>query len=63
MQCNVNQTDKLIRIIAGVAIIAAGVTFQSWWGAIGLIPLVTGLVRWCPAYQLLGLNTCRPAKS
>jgi hypothetical protein len=42
-----------------VAIIALGVVFQSWWGAIGLIPLFTGTTRWCPAYLPFGISTCK----
>jgi hypothetical protein len=57
MQCNVGQTEKTIRIIAGIAILAAGAVFQSWWGLIGIVPLATGIVRYCPAWQLLGVNT------
>jgi len=63
MQCNVGKSERVVRIVAGVAIIAAGVLFQSWWGAIGLIPLVTGLVRYCPAWQMLGVNTASQTKS
>jgi len=44
-------------MVAGVAIIAAGFYFQSWWGAIGIVPLMTGALRWCPPYQLLGIST------
>jgi hypothetical protein len=47
----------MVRLIAGVAIIAAGVYYQSWWGAIGIIPLMTGALRWCPNYLLFGINT------
>ena len=57
MQCNVGKTDRMIRMIAGVVIIGAGFYFQSWWGAIGIIPLMTGALRWCPPYSLLGINT------
>ncbi len=57
MQCNVGKTDRTIRLLAGVAIIAAGLYYQSWWGAIGIVPLLTGAFRWCPPYQLLGLST------
>jgi len=42
----------------GAAIIAAGIYFQSWWGAIGVVPLVTAAVRWCPAYLPFGIRTC-----
>jgi hypothetical protein len=42
-----------------VTIIALGVVFQSWWGAIGLIPLFTGTTRWCPVYLPFGISTCK----
>ena len=57
MQCNIGKTDRAIRLIAGVGIIAAGLYFQSWWGAIGVVPLFTAALRWCPPYQLLGIST------
>jgi hypothetical protein len=47
----------MIRIIAGVAIIAAGFYYQSWWGAVGIVPLLTGALRWCPPYQLFNIST------
>lgn len=59
MKCNVGKTEKIIRIIAGLAIIGAGVYFQSWWGAIGAIPLITGALGWCPLYVPLGISTCK----
>ena len=57
MKQNVGSIDRGIRAIAGLAIIGAGVYFQSWWGAIGAVLLVTALVGWCPPYSLLGINT------
>ncbi|MGB4100447.1 MAG: DUF2892 domain-containing protein [Alphaproteobacteria bacterium] len=57
MHCNVGKTDRQIRIIAGGLIVAAGIMFNSWWGAIGLLPLITGVMRWCPAYIPLGIKT------
>lgn len=51
-------TDKTIRIIAGLAILAAGWYYQSYWGFLGLIPLATVAMSWCPLYSLLGINTC-----
>jgi len=57
MQCNVGKTDRMVRIIAGVVMIGAGFYFQSWWGAIGIVPLMTGAMRWCPPYALLGIST------
>jgi hypothetical protein len=57
MQCNVGKTERGIRVIAGVVIIGVGLYFQSWWGAIGIVPLLTGATGWCPPYQLLGIST------
>jgi hypothetical protein len=59
MKRNVGNTERALRAIVGLVIIAIGVFYQSWWGAIGLIPLVTGAMGWCPPYALLGFNTCR----
>lgn len=59
MKPNVGGLDKKIRIAAGGIIIAAGVYFQSWWGTIGIIPLATALINWCPAYLPLGISTCK----
>lgn len=57
MKCNVGKKDRLFRIITGLAIIFAGVYMQSWWGCIGFIPLLTGIIRWCPVYAPLGIST------
>jgi hypothetical protein len=58
MKSNVGGLDRMIRIVAGLAILAAGVYFQSWWGLIGLVPLATGTLRVCPAYLPFGISTC-----
>lgn len=58
MSCNVGSTDRIIRIVLGLVFIALGIYFGSWWGAIGLIPLVTGVLNYCPLYSLFGLSTC-----
>ncbi|MDE1974511.1 MAG: DUF2892 domain-containing protein [Hyphomicrobiales bacterium] len=50
MHCNVGKTDRALRIAAGIVIILAGLYFKNWWGAIGIVPIVTGILRWCPAY-------------
>ena len=57
MQLNVGKPERVIRVVVGLAIIGAGFYFQSWWGAIGLVPVLTGLMGWCPPYQLLGIST------
>ena len=57
MKVNVGGIDKNLRIVAGLAIIAWGVIANNWLGAIGLVPLATGLINFCPLYSLLGFNT------
>jgi len=58
MKPNVGSIDRIIRILAGCALLGAGYYFKSWWGLVGLLPILTGLVRFCPAYLPIGLNTC-----
>jgi hypothetical protein len=59
MSCNVGGLDRGLRIVAGLVILALGVAGPlGWWGAVGLVPLATGLFRFCPAYSILGLRTC-----
>lgn len=59
MKANVGSIDRAIRIIAGLAILGAGCYFRSWWGLIGLGPILTGIVRFCPAYLPFGVSTCK----
>ena len=59
MEINIGSTERLLRIIIGVVIIGLGLYFQSWWGVVGLILLLTGLFRFCPLYKMLGMNTCK----
>jgi sulfite exporter TauE/SafE len=58
MKANVGKIDKTLRIIAGIVMIGLGIYYQSWWGAVGLLPLITGLLRWCPAYLPFGISSC-----
>ncbi|GAB2747339.1 hypothetical protein GCM10027019_28060 [Melaminivora jejuensis] len=59
MKLNVGGIDRILRIIVGLVLIALAATGTvGWWGYIGIVPLVTGLFRFCPAYGLLGMNTC-----
>ncbi|EQA46491.1 PF11127 family protein [Leptospira broomii serovar Hurstbridge str. 5399] len=63
MKINEGNLDRILRLVAGVAIIAWGFLAQNWLGAIGIIPLATGLIGWCPLYSVLHLNTCPVKKS
>jgi hypothetical protein len=64
MSKNVGNIDRILRIIAGLVLIAmVFVGPQTPWGWIGLVPLVTAFVGWCPAYRLLGLSTCGMRKT
>lgn len=59
MSANVGGIDRMLRVLAGVVLLALTLTGQiGVWGWIGVVPLVTGLFGFCPAYRLLGLNTC-----
>jgi len=58
MHPNIGTTDRWIRIIIGLGILALGMTFKSWWGLVGFIPILTAAIKWCPPYALLGLSTC-----
>ncbi len=55
MKMNVGTVDRCVRIIAGSALL--GVAYKGkTWGLIGIVPLLTGIIGWCPPYQLLGIN-------
>ncbi len=58
MKHNIGSLDRIVRIVLGLAALGLGFYFKSWWGLAGLLPLLTGLVRICPAYLPLGLSTC-----
>ena len=61
MSCNVGGIDRVLRIVVGLALLAAGLFGPlGWWGLIGLVPLATGVFRFCPAYTVLGVLTCAP---
>lgn len=62
MKCNVGKTDRLLRIIIGLVILVLGYIYSNWWGLIGLIPLLTGFFRWCPAYLPCKISTDKPEK-
>lgn len=60
MKTNMGSTDRIVRIVAGVALIAlVFVGPQTAWGWVGLVPIFTALIGYCPAYSLLGIKTCK----
>lgn len=59
MKCNVGRTEQIIRICLGIVIILAGIYYKSWWGLIGLLPIITGAIRYCPLSAVLGVSTCK----
>ncbi len=59
MKVNVGGFDKIARILAGVVLVGLAATGTvGVWGWIGVVPLATGLMGWCPAYTLFSMNTC-----
>ena len=60
MQCNVGNTDRILRITAVSLLIILAITgIIGPWGWIGILPLITGFFRFCPAYPLLGMSTAK----
>lgn len=62
MENNTGTMDRVIRIILGIVILAAGFYFESLWGLVAVIPLISGLVGFCPVYGVLGISTCPAPK-
>lgn len=61
MKANVGGIDRILRVLIGLALLAFLLLFEGparWWGVIGVVPLVTGFMGFCPLYALLGLDTC-----
>jgi hypothetical protein len=64
MNTNVGGIDKILRIVAGIALVTmAAMGIIGMWGFVGVVPLLTGLMGWCPAYTLLGIKTCPMQKT
>lgn len=59
MQVNVGNIERGIRVAVGLGLLSLiFIGPQTWWGLVGLVPLATGAVGYCPPYALLGINTC-----
>ncbi len=59
MKKNIGNIERIIRIVGGAGILSLAVIGpQTPWALLGAVPLLTGLIGWCPPYHLLGINTC-----
>ena len=59
MKKNVGGIDRTLRIVLGLVLIGLAASGAvGWWGYLGVVPLLTGLIGWCPPYTLLGWSTC-----
>jgi len=63
MKKNVGTADRIFRITLGLILLSlVFIGPKTWWGLIGIIPLVTGFLKSCPVYLAFGINTCRLPK-
>ena len=58
MKTNVGGIDRILRFLVGLVILGAGYYFKSWWGLVGLGPILTATIRFCPAYLPFSISTC-----
>jgi hypothetical protein len=61
VKANVGGIDRVLRILAGIGILSLVLVLEGsarYWGLVGLLPLATGVFRFCPAYALFGLSSC-----
>ncbi|MFN4341044.1 MAG: DUF2892 domain-containing protein [Azonexus sp.] len=58
MAANVGGIDKILRIVAGAGLVGWAAMGGPAWAWIGVVPLATGVMGWCPMYPLLGMSTC-----
>lgn len=60
MKKNIHHIERVIRIVLGVVLISmAFIGPQNLWFLLGVVPLMTGLIGWCPPYAMLGISTCK----
>ena len=62
METNVGSADRALRVMAGLIVIFIGIDLKSWWGMVGLLPLATAVIGWCPVYLPFGISTCKTKK-
>jgi len=57
MKKNIGQIDRAIRLVAGFLILGWGLYAQNWWGLVGIVPVATAFISFCPAYSLIKIST------
>ncbi len=63
MTANVGGFDRIARIVLGLVLVGLAATGTvGWWGWLGLVPLATGAMGWCPPYAMFGFSTCAMKK-
>jgi hypothetical protein len=63
MTSNVGGIDRILRIVLGLVLVGLAATGTvGWWGWLGVVPLATGALGWCPPYAIFGFNTCSMKK-
>jgi hypothetical protein len=63
MKPNIGRTERIVRVVIGVGVLSLAVVGpRASWAYVGILPLLTGLVGWCPPYALLGISTVRESK-
>ena len=59
MPRNEGNIDRVLRVVVGIVLVSLALTGKAVWGWIGVVPILTGLFGYCPAYSLFGIRTCR----
>lgn len=60
MKQNVHNLERIVRVVIGVVLLSlVFVGPKTWWGLVGILPILTGFMGWCPPYQLLGISTVK----
>ena len=62
MTRNIGSMEKIVRVILGITILAFGLLYNSWLGLIGLIPIITASISYCPLWSLFGISTSKKSE-
>ncbi|MEW5923250.1 MAG: DUF2892 domain-containing protein [Candidatus Zixiibacteriota bacterium] len=62
MKTNIGGIDRIVRLLIGIVIVVLGFNYGSWWGLLGLVPILTAVTGFCGFYVPLGISTCKLKK-